>query len=627
MPEEAVSLVAELSKQASLFVPRQHDALVRVVLAPELHRNDERVCETLLSFCCSLVSANAQFGADIVRKLVHSLLPPLSSPAGEALLNRNDDANVLLRVRSALARVMWLVPSLTRTVLTTIVGCIPHKRLDKRTHLLYMRSVFKLLECDFAEPIRDGVLLGFVDRLLEVDVEIRWEDFADVQEEEHDGLDEGVFDFEKECQRQQSHHHAGVANRSGTGQADGFSEGTKIPVDEAADKMDSLMQETLEHISRRERAGARKRVFSTLMQAFNATVLHTYKSKFTQFLIFHVCSLDSSGELGALFAQHVRERIYERSEAVNTRMAAAAYLSSFLARANFVPHETVLENLGQLVHFCHGFVHSDAHQLSPWSNERPVFEACFQAVLYVLCYRADAILNAGGDNAMQLKQLPLSELLRHKISPLRACMPAVVSEFAKRADALNDCATGTEVLQLAGSNAASAAASSLPELHVERSENRRTLDSFFPFDPYLLRESAKQMRLDQSYIRWEARHDEDDDDEDEEEEDDDESDEEDEAAEEEREHESDGEREAMEQDDGNQRQHVTRNASIKVQKQQQQPQPTNPAANMATENLWGTSPSSGSHPGGMSIDNDDGGNQQMLGLMKPEHQHAIPSPV
>ena len=46
----------------------------------------------------------------------------------------------------------------------------------------------------------------------------------------------------------------------------------------------------------------------------------------------------------------------------------------------------------------------------------------------------------------------------------------------------------------------------------EAAHGQRPLDTFFPFDPYLLRSSAAHLELGRTYIRWQPRDDEEDDD-------------------------------------------------------------------------------------------------------------------
>ena len=60
------------------------------------------------------------------------------------------------------------------------------------------------------------------------------------------------------------------------------------PMDETAEKLDSMMDLTVRHLLRREAAGELHVYFATLMRAFDSALLHVHRSKFTQFLLFHV---------------------------------------------------------------------------------------------------------------------------------------------------------------------------------------------------------------------------------------------------------------------------------------------------------------------------------------------------
>jgi hypothetical protein len=64
-------------------------------------------------------------------------------------------------------------------------------------------------------------------------------------------------------------------------------------MDETAEKLDSMMDLTARHLLRREAAGELHLYFATLMRAFDSALLHVHRSKFTQFLLFHVRTLCS----------------------------------------------------------------------------------------------------------------------------------------------------------------------------------------------------------------------------------------------------------------------------------------------------------------------------------------------
>ena len=56
----------------------------------------------------------------------------------------------------------------------------------------------------------------------------------------------------------------------------------KPPVDETADKLDSMMELTFAHLQRRHEAGQLGAAWDTLLAAFERCVLLTHRSKFTQ---------------------------------------------------------------------------------------------------------------------------------------------------------------------------------------------------------------------------------------------------------------------------------------------------------------------------------------------------------
>ena len=125
---------------------------------------------------------------------------------------------------------------------------------------------------------------------------------------------------------------AGAASAAAA--AAGGSEGEGHPpprVDETADKLDSLMELTLEHLSRRQAAGQLLPAWDTLLAAFERSVLLTHRSKFTQFLLFFACR-QSPDHCCRAFLQLLLARLTDRQQPPIARAAAAAYAASFLAR-------------------------------------------------------------------------------------------------------------------------------------------------------------------------------------------------------------------------------------------------------------------------------------------------------
>ena len=75
---------------------------------------------------------------------------------------------------------LQLVPALPPNLLSLLVQNMPHKMRDRDTQCLYLRAAFALAESPAGAPIREGLLVGVVEHLLTVDVEIRWEAIVEV---------------------------------------------------------------------------------------------------------------------------------------------------------------------------------------------------------------------------------------------------------------------------------------------------------------------------------------------------------------------------------------------------------------------------------------------------------------
>eukprot|EP00854_Cymbomonas_tetramitiformis_P012447 gene12447-14706_t len=95
--------------------------------------------------------------------------------------------HVLQLVHASLQKVLQLVPTANSMLLQVLLTKFPHKLHEKRLHALYLENIFRLVESEVGKPLRDDVLLEVVNRLLQVDVDMRWEDIQslELQEEEH----------------------------------------------------------------------------------------------------------------------------------------------------------------------------------------------------------------------------------------------------------------------------------------------------------------------------------------------------------------------------------------------------------------------------------------------------------
>ena len=541
------ALMEAMCSHAAAFDERAHEQLIeKAFLRVDVWRCAKELREYALRLGTSLTCAHGGvFAATVVGKIVESFNAPVGfvekdgggvgqTATTTSMAAATSTSRVVTKdLTRGLANILRLVPLSRNAAATALRVGMPHKSAPKDVQIQFISAAFELVETESGSVLRDDFLKVVVAHLLEVDVEIKWDDVmketdrtsADHGAKREEEEDDAIFELDDIEKTIEEHFQAEWEQRPATV--------APLDVDEAADTLDALMELTLAHIDKRIEHGEIALVRESLMQAFSATLLPAPRSKFVQFLMFHVCAKDyqTCVELTELLFT----KLTDVTEAASTRLAAAAYFASFLARAKYLDPVFVCELLKRLVDWCSSHVKqrttpgsaalSGAVQKTKLGMPPPapnqtlaVFDSACQATMYVLCYRAEDILrDGGGQAAATLRSLPLCEVLYSHLRPLLTCLPSVVTEFLHRAVAAN--ITGfTEMLLKehmdrtaegretdVSSNMPLARKGSMEFTSTQvaaNSRNRFPLRMFFPFDPYVLRRSSALLQLEETYVFW-----------------------------------------------------------------------------------------------------------------------------
>eukprot|EP00064_Thunnus_orientalis_P013239 superscaffoldBa00002124_g13276 len=206
--------------------------------------------------------------------------------------------------------------------------------------------------------------------------------------------------------------------------------------------------------------------------------------------------------LAEAFLDHLWKILQNPSQPAVLRQAAAGYMGSFLARAKFVPVLTVRACLDLLLSWIHRYIDSqDSSGKQAYcdiSLHGPFYTAC-QAVFYTLIFRHGAILGGNMKKGLEyLQSLNLERVVMCQLNPLKVCLPSVTNMFAAitRKYQVVFCYTIIEknnrhVLPVVRSSGGGDCVTT----------NTNPLDSFFPFDPYLLKRSGQL--IEPLYQVWE----------------------------------------------------------------------------------------------------------------------------
>ncbi|GER43761.1 RNA polymerase I specific transcriptioninitiation factor RRN3 protein [Striga asiatica] len=459
-----------------------HQTLLAAIFGMSLWNYGTDVMDALVELLVSLASSSGEYVDLCLDMLVVNFVPPFTSPSATYFLELLKQPHglakktqVLHRVHSTLKDIANVVP-LSPVRLDKIVRDRMPNIYAKEPHIvMYVENMLRLEGGVMGELVGSTILVVLVDRLIELDVEIAWDDIL------QDDFQKGIFDMELE---DLDGHADGIERDSNelTREAliQRFFSGNLV-----AEKLDSLMVITFEHIKSCFESGRLVQVFEILLQSFQKTVLTAYKAKFTQFVMFYACSLDPEN-CGKMFP-NVLLNIFLSSPNPEWRMGAVAYLASYLARAKFVPLSFVVDMLESVVNWCFLYCKNQEGDINPKAHK--VFYAGCQAIMYVLCFRMKQIVSVPRLKS-QLLLMRIEEVLGHPLRSLQVCLPSIVEEF----------------LWLVKVNGVFSLPQSSVKFGVLESEHSmafgglKRFDMFFPFDPCLVRKCDRYIRP--NYVYW-----------------------------------------------------------------------------------------------------------------------------
>ncbi|KAJ6466697.1 RNA polymerase I-specific transcription initiation factor RRN3 [Mycena vitilis] len=281
--------------------------------------------------------------------------------------------------------------------------------------------------------------------------------------------------------------------------------------------------------------------FHTLLSIFDRLILPTFKSRYTQFLLFFYTSL--SPDFADIFLGLLVDRsLFQSSTPAVTRAAAAAYLGSFVSRAVFVDRAGARRVVAVLCDFLRAHLDAveDAVRVGATitsgagsAEQSGVFYAVAQSVFLIFCFRwrdlleedldvDDLVAKPGKDWMPELGVV--QRIINSVLNPLKLCSPNVVGQFAHIAQATgftycftileankrseygaNNAEGRVSMSRKNTSTSTSASTSATTYMYPAQALNSSItaeLNTFFPFDPYKLAKSS--VYIQSIYREWSA---------------------------------------------------------------------------------------------------------------------------
>ncbi|KZV63337.1 RNA polymerase I-specific transcription initiation factor RRN3 [Peniophora sp. CONT] len=566
LPPDAPSPTAELKSwlQALAHVvsrlDQSHRTLVEAIVRMPWPGLDASFVRAHSQFIGILVSARPEYLSLVLDTLAHGLtyapLPP-SLPHSPPVTR----GQVYDRIHALLQHLLTLVPTLPSTLLPLLARAFPHKRLPRAHTVAYARNLLEV--ASYAPELHDRILSLVVDRALQIDVEIQVE-IEELEEAaaEAGTSAETAFEldldpFEVVVGQEGGDEDEDEKDDDGGDDADGFSDmssdvegeldlddlptqGTDVldvpHIRDMVGKLDALLDVLFSHInslahptptpsSPRSTAhipispsspvkGKAKEIdpeeteetlhaaFFALLAIFDRSILRTFKSRHTQFLLFnlsHIRPLFSEEFLGSLaHTAFLPPSSPSQTVPAVTRAAAAGYLGSFVSRAKCVDGEGARRAVRIVCYFLEAQCEAVEKGTVEGAPAAVTYAAC-QALFLVFCFRwrelkvptEEGEEDEGEGEGKWMPELDvIPRLLGSALNPLQVCAAPVVEQFAHVSRASGFAYIYPLLAQ--------ARLHPLPTSTRERLLGE--LGTFFPFDPYRLPRSARW--VEDGYREW-----------------------------------------------------------------------------------------------------------------------------
>jgi RNA polymerase I-specific transcription initiation factor RRN3 len=517
---------------------------------------------------CSWVARNEQFVRSY-RHLLRSLLSVhpgyttsvLSMLVGmflqlpSAALRQQDDPHIMrtrlqTRVHECLKYILRQSPMMSTFLAPILQSSFPFPTDTTRAHVQYVKNILRVSE--YCPELKGEILSLVMDKLVKIDVQIQ----VDMDELEDDIEDRLVEDGANDAEEDEDSDNESVSSEESL---DGDERHIK-ELRESVDKLDAVMDLLFSHYDSIFEKGDLfdiDETFESLLSQFASIILPTYRSRHTQFILFHFSQ--TSPDLMERFAGCCSHLAFDQRRPHILRVAAAAYLASFIARGAHVSSQVVRDVFDLL---CHHLETLRAAQeptcKGPDLRRYGTYYAISQALLYTFCFRwRDLIVTTDGTPLTDEQLIyhdsdftwhnSTQDILRRnifsKLNPLKICAPTIVAQFARMAHHLRflyvfpllETNKRIRLARSVGSAYTDGVGARETALTMKKGEEGFLLDAYFPFDPYVLPKSKRW--LEQDYVQWkpipgmepvggqvdEEEEEEDDDEEDEDDDDDDDS--------------------------------------------------------------------------------------------------------
>ncbi|KAI6780144.1 uncharacterized protein J7T54_000050 [Emericellopsis cladophorae] len=524
-PQELKNYVIALTSCMPLLKSKECNGLVKTIIKCSWLGRDNEFIKVYTYFLASLISAQGSYLLPVLSMMVEAFMTVRPSAWAVPDFPEIGRDTVRDRLHKTLRHLLQIFPAAT-SVLGHLLGAkFPFPNDSLKVHMSYVRNLLRVK--DYAPELREEVLDLILNRVVKMDSQMmvdledldddltaavmytlrdkpadpsQWED-DNLDDSDTESVDSDDSDYDEEAARIKS-------------------------VKDNVEKMDAMLDTLFTYhtplIERDPGSDEAYAAFTTILREFDTLVLPTYKSRHTQFLIFHFAQMHD--RLSDGFCGQLMSIAFDKTFPAVLRQSCIAYLASFVARGAHVDRKTVQAIFDLLIEHMNNYRdHWEASCKGPDLKRFTTFYCLVQAAMYIFCFRwqdlvmltpdyvdpEDPTSYIGADLGWPATNR--RDFMSHifgKFNPLKVCAPVIVEEFAKISHKLNfiyvyPLIETNKRLRLTQFMTSYATGGALRDAGYENGdESLHVLDPYFPFDPYQLPVSKRWLEGD--YVHWRA---------------------------------------------------------------------------------------------------------------------------
>nr|XP_002740429.1 PREDICTED: RNA polymerase I-specific transcription initiation factor RRN3-like [Saccoglossus kowalevskii] len=499
-PNSLICWLKELKGCVS-HLSREFESLVAVLLKIEWVDKDDSIAAEYISLLTHLVSAQTFYLRAVLRMLIKHFMPKFPAPEG---ITEEKEAICFQRTHCALKSIIHIAP-MTPTILPeTCSECFPYMKKETHIQECYVKNLLELI--GYLPNMRASILQLIVEKMTKIDVHAPKHELNQIAAEEEEDEDEEDDLMEEDMQFDMDELD-GIENDKDTAKekdctGDEAENGGPM-THEMADRLDVMMNLLFKytfsvcHPQGIFKMEPTRLLWKQFLGIFNKIILPTHGSCHIQYIMFYMCSFNQN--IADAFIDFLWKKIQNPDTAAILRQSSASFISSLLSRAKFIPLSTVKAMFDVLIPWIHKYIdrQEGSSRSYPDVNLHGPFYSVCQAAFYIFVFRHKQLLETN-KGLNYVRSLNFDRIVTCRLNPLKVCLPTVVNMFATitRMHQIVYCYTVIERNNR----------TLLPVVTQSHNTNVLTnvnpLDSYFPFDPYLLSRSKKYIKP--IYQEWEG---------------------------------------------------------------------------------------------------------------------------